>query len=166
MCLRSPLFFGQYTITVNLRYDNQCVTVIVTCVVFSASLVGWILTLILVYSSERQTERKDKQTDRQSERGKHSVLMARHLAEPFPLKRLTVFQSHIYKRKGWSFWKSSLSLLLLEISGCSNESCCPTGSNEWVTKFKVLLIRFHQFSPSQFKAFEKKREAFFFSLQS
>lgn len=87
LILSSRLYFLFWS-AICWSQSTMCISVLViTCVVSSASHFGWILTLILVYSSKKQTER---QTDRQGERGKHSVFMARHLIEPFSLKRLTI----------------------------------------------------------------------------
>ena len=101
--------------------------------------------------------RQDRQTERQTGRGGGDTVSSRLRAtrSHFLWKRLTVVQSHIYRQK-----ESKLRVILLPpppTPDVENES-----SEGWVSKFKVLLIRFHQFSPSQFLKHRKRSEKLFF----
>lgn len=118
----------------------------------------WIKADINTLEQFGETNKTYRHTDRQGERGETQCLY-----DPFPLKCLTVIQSHIYTRRIEASGNAPFILLLLAISGWTNESCCPTDSKGWVTKFKVLFIRFDQFSPSQLKPWEEKGTLFFLS---
>ena len=144
-----------------LQSNAPFVCLIATCVgcffLFSPTGQCWMNADINTHVQVRR-DRQARQTDRETERrtgreGGNTVSSWLHGATSS--ENVSPSYSLIFTGK------KKLRVIPPPPPDVENESCCPTGSEGWVSKFKVLLIRFHQFSPSQFLKHWKRSEKLF-----